>query len=116
MDRLKPTQADREAFARMDGWSPGEMGWTSIMEGRDDESVGVQAFARHAHNEYTRGLEARKALEKCAAKFREYEELHHRKLAGLNSPAACDEVMDKVLRNREMAEMCERALIKEPKT
>lgn len=53
---------------------------------------------------------AREALEKCRDKFREYEQLHRAKIADINSPKAIDAVMDKVLRNREMAEMCDQAI------
>ena len=46
------------------------------------------------------------ALTKCADKFEEYAELHHAKLADTSSPRAIEAIMEKVMRNREMADMC----------
>jgi hypothetical protein len=54
--------------------------------------------------------DAREALTKCRDKFRDYEALHLAKIPDINSPSAIEAVMDKVLRNREMADMCDAVL------
>ncbi|MEN2749363.1 hypothetical protein, partial [Sphingomonas sp. T9W2] len=41
------TQADREAFARLDDWEPGSMGWNMIVHPTGPDCVGAVAFAKH---------------------------------------------------------------------
>lgn len=40
-------QCDREAFARLDDWEPGSMGWNMIVHPTGPDCVGVVAFAKH---------------------------------------------------------------------
>jgi hypothetical protein len=49
------TQADREAFARMEGHEPDDMGWRIITEPTNGDCVGVQAFARHRQYGHDQG-------------------------------------------------------------
>ena len=44
---VEVTQADREAFARLDDWEPGSMGWNMIVHPTGPDCVGVVAFAKH---------------------------------------------------------------------
>ena len=81
-------------------------GWTALPPAIRDRWA---MYARAALDASGIG-ELVEALEKCRHKFAEYAELHRAKLADTSSPAAVESIMEKVMRNREMRDLCDAAL------
>lgn len=72
----------------------------------------VEALLRELETKRAIKAELCVALEKCRDRFAEYAELHRRKLGSQRNGEDFAQVLEKVGRNKEMADLCIAALAK----